>query len=257
MVETWLPFCVKRPGPAWKTGYPSVPSRTLAEIEGEVDHSMEGYRGGAYAVLDGPRQASWTFSIYRSGPPEQHYPLEAITWHAGLPGDRRNDTSLIGNLTLVGKEHEGVREDLTPSQLDWSLKITQAIRDLCPRVRANPPALRVNLWEHNWLTATSCPSGRIPWQVFLQEDDMPLNDEDKLYLAALGRSIVRGIATGVFSSPLQGDPDYTEAERDLKDVMDKLAALEAKVNAMPGGSPKTVKFPGATIKVPPVDMPVE
>ena len=23
--------------------------------------------------------------------------------------------------------------------------------------------MRVNLWEHNWLTQTSCPSGRIPW----------------------------------------------------------------------------------------------
>lgn len=174
VTETWLPFCVKRLGPAWKQGYPGVPDRTLAEIEGEVDHSMEGYRGGAYAVLDGPAQSSWPFSIYRDGPPEQHYPLEAITWHAGLPGDRRTDTSLIGNLTLVGKEHEGLREDLTPSQLEWSVRISQAIRELCPRVGATPPALRVNLFEHNWLSATSCPSGRIPWQTFIAklEDDM-------------------------------------------------------------------------------------
>lgn len=253
-MDTWLPFCVKRPGPDWKQGYPNVSRRTLAEIEGEVDHSMEGYRGGAYAVLDGPIQSSWTFSIYRSGPPEQHYPLESITWHAGLPGDRRTDTSLIGNLTLVGKEHEGIREDLTPSQLDWSLKITQAIRGLAPHI--GTPALRVNLFEHNWLTSTSCPSGRIPWQVFLQEDEM--TEADWARMAGLIRGAVLAIGTGQMNSGMKnGDPDWTPP-MDLKDVMDKLAAVERTVNRLQAGTaPKKVLFPGATIKISPVDMPVE
>lgn len=231
-MDTWLPFCVKRPGPSWKVGYPNVPRRALEEIEGEVDHSFDGYRGGGYAVLDGSEQSSWTFSIYRVGPPEQHYPLESITWHAGLSGDRRVDTSLIGNLTLVGKEHEGLREDLTPSQLDWSLKITQAIRDLCPRV--GPPTLRVNLWEHNWLSATNCPSGRIPWQEFLKEDDVTPEEIQKACEAALNAKA----------------PEIREWCR---------RAVEEELNKRGGGSsgPKTVQFPGATIKIPPVDMPIE
>ncbi|KKN31634.1 hypothetical protein LCGC14_0821830, partial [marine sediment metagenome] len=128
---TWLSFCARRSGPEWKTGYPGVPSRTPQEIEGVVDHSMEGPLSAAYSVLDGPRQVSWTFSIPKVGEPVQHYSLENIPWHAGLPGDRRQDTSLIGNLTLIGKEHEGVEgEPWTENQLFWSAKIDVACRAL-------------------------------------------------------------------------------------------------------------------------------
>ncbi len=160
---TWLSFCARRPGPEWKTGYPGIPSRTLGEIEGVVDHSMEGSMAGAYSVLDGPEQSSWTFSIPKVGEPVQHYPLEQITWHAGLPGDRRTDTSLIGNLTLGGKEHEGRKgEPWTENQIFWSAKIDFAMRALCPQYGKNPPTLRLNTFWHTWLSATSCPSGRNP-----------------------------------------------------------------------------------------------
>ena len=160
---TWLSFCARRPGPAWKTGY-GTGDRTLAQIEGVVDHSMEWYMAGAYSVLDGPRQASWTFSIPKYGEPAQHYPLKKITWHAGIMGDRKQDTSLIGNLTLVGKEHEGVAgQPWTDNQIFWSAKIDVALRQLCPQFGKHPPTLRLNMWEHRWLSATSCPSGRNPW----------------------------------------------------------------------------------------------
>ena len=160
---TWLSFCARRPGPEWKQGY-GTGDRTLAQIEGAVDHSMEGSLSGAYSVLDGPGQSSWTFSIPKVGEPVQHYSLEKIPWHAGLPGDRRHDTSLIGNLTLIGKEHEGVAgEPWTENQVFWSAKIDVACRSLCPAFGANPPTLRLNEWEHTWLSATSCPSGRNPW----------------------------------------------------------------------------------------------
>ena len=161
---TWLSFCARRPGPEWKTGY-GTGDRTLVQIEGVVDHSQEGTQAGAYSVLDGPRQSSWTFSLPKVGEPVQHYSLEKITWHAGLPGDRRQDTSLIGNLTLVGKEHEGVAgEPWTENQVYWSARIDVALRQLCPAFGANPPTLRLNQWEHNWLSATSCPSNRNPWE---------------------------------------------------------------------------------------------
>ncbi len=160
---TWLSFCARRPGPAWKTGY-GTGDRTLAQIEGVVDHSMEGSLASAYSVLDGPAQSSWTFSLPAVGEPIQHYSLEKIPWHAGLPGDRRHDTSLIGNLTLVGKEHEGVAgEPWTGNQTYWSARIDVALRELCPAFGANPPTRRLNMWEHRELSATSCPSGRNPW----------------------------------------------------------------------------------------------
>ncbi|KKK70176.1 hypothetical protein LCGC14_2926650, partial [marine sediment metagenome] len=59
---TWLSFCGRRPGPSWKQGY-GTGDRTLAQIEGVVDHSMEGSLAGAYGVLDGAEQSSWTFSL--------------------------------------------------------------------------------------------------------------------------------------------------------------------------------------------------
>jgi hypothetical protein len=173
----------------WKTGY-GTGDRTLAQIEGVVDHSMEGSLVAAYTVLDGSRQSSWTFSIPKVGEPVQHYPLEKIAWHCGLPGDRRTDTSLIGNLTLGGKEHEGVAgEPWTENQLHWSAKIDFAMRALCPQYGKNPPTLRLNTFWHTWLSATSCPSGRNPDRAKFRlinewEDDMALTDEDVAKIVA-------------------------------------------------------------------------
>ncbi len=193
---TWLSFCARRPGPEWKTGY-GTGDRTLAQIEGVVDHSMEGSMAGAYSVLDGPRQSSWTFSIPKVGEPVQHYSLQKIPWHAGLPGDRRTDTSLIGNLTLVGKEHEGKKgEPWTENQVFWSAKIDVALRRLCPAFGANPPTLRLNQWEHNWLSATSCPSGRNPWATKFKlikewEDEMNQSEFNRMFEQAVEKYGVR------------------------------------------------------------------
>ena len=146
---------------------------------------MEGSLAGAYTVLDGPEQSSWTFSIPKVGEPVQHYSLQKIPWHAGLPGDRRQDTSLIGNLTLVGKEHEGsAGEPWTANQTHWSAKIDVAMRALCPQYGKNPPTLRVNTFWHTWLSATNCPSGRNPDNAKFAlinewEDDMAFTAEQK------------------------------------------------------------------------------
>ena len=182
MPSTWVDFCIRLDGPKEKQGYPGVSSRTLSEIEGEVDHSTEGPLSAALGELQKlERQASWHFTVPKSGPPLQHYPLEAITWHAGLPGDRRVDTSLLGNLTLIGVEHVDWPDNiLNDNQLNWSIELTKAFRRLCPLIAARPPAPRINLWEHNWLSPTSCPSGLIPWSkklIALEEIDMAF-DED-------------------------------------------------------------------------------
>ena len=189
MTDTWLPLCLPEFGPPSKRGYGGVPTRALSEIEGEVKHSMEGTVAGAVGRLMTPltndpyTHASWHFSIPKIGKPRQHYALEAICWHAGSPGDRRLDTSLVGNLTLVGIEHEDYPDNkLNANQVHWTTEITRAIRQLCPHVGAQPPTRRLNLWEHRELSATSCPSGLIPWDIIIaallaepeEEDDMKI-----------------------------------------------------------------------------------
>jgi len=163
---TRIPWAVWRPGPEWKRGYGGVAWNSLDWKEGEVKHSAEGSLAAMFAVLDGQRQASWHFSLPKSGPVRvyQHYELEDVCWHCGLPGDMRHDTSLIGNITLIGEEHEGrLSEPLTDWQLQNTILLSRELRARCPAMGRRPAALRTNLWEHTWLSATACPSGRIPW----------------------------------------------------------------------------------------------
>ena len=87
---------------------------------------------------------------------------------------------------------------------------------------------------HSYWGGTTCPGERWPEWVpqlraaALQEDDMAkLDAEDRKYLSGLMRAVVRAVATGVFSSPLQGDPNYTEAEHDLMEVLREVKKIPA------------------------------
>ena len=197
-METWLPWAIRHPGPVQKVGYDGGATRSLAEIEGEVKHSSEGTLAGALAELAKlDRTASWHLTIAKTGVVYQHYPLEAITWHAGLPGDRRFDTSLLGNLTLIGEEYEGggpgnMGEPLTAKQLETSIRVSEFVRTVCPHVAASPPTLRLNLWEHGWLSPTSCPSGRIPWDriiTALEPKEEEMTPEQEALLNSLKENV--------------------------------------------------------------------
>jgi len=249
LTDTWLPFAVRRPGPPSKQGYSLAPHRNLSEIEGEVKHSAEGGLNPLFGELDRlDRRASWHFSIGYDGVVYQHYPLEAITWHCGVAGDRSLDTSLIGNATLIGEEHEGggpnhPGEPLTGVQERASIALSRAIREICPHVGAAPPALRQNLWEHNWLSQTSCPSGRIPWDRILAalQEDEPMKDEDKAWVLAVsgdhgGIKLLKGSAPTIYmvrrgkKAPFPGGPaEFVAVGFQFEDVQTVPDGVLAKV----------------------------
>jgi hypothetical protein len=85
----------------------------------------------------------------------------------------------------VGKEHEDkAGKPWTENQVYWSARIDVALRALCPAFGKHPPVLRLNMWEHRWLSATSCPSGRNPWHAKFAlinewEDDMGMTEAEK------------------------------------------------------------------------------
>lgn len=153
--ELWCPFAVRRDAPAWKQGYTGA---TVNLLEGIVDHSAEGPLSACFSVLDSQhRYASWWATVAKDGAIYQHYPLTAVTWHAG---------GLEANRRFVGIEHEGrVGEPLT----DWQYEATLRLHIwLWPQMGLGEPERQVNLWEHREMTrfgspATACPSGRIPW----------------------------------------------------------------------------------------------
>lgn len=190
MSETYLPFCIRQDGPKNKRGYFSIgKTRGLELVEGEVKHSAEGYKQIMLDIIhDASLEKSWPLSIFKVGPPYQHYALEDVCWISDGP---------TNNLKYIGMEHEGrVGEPLTANQITWTTRISQAIRELCPKVAANPPTRRVNLWEHRELpgTSTACPSGRIPWDAIiaaLQTEDwlMALDHDQQVHLLNLTQDI--------------------------------------------------------------------
>lgn len=167
---TRLPDAVWRPGPAWKRGYGGVKWNSLNWKEGEVKHSSEGPLSATFGVLDSDTGGSWHFTLPKHGPVRyyQHYELEDICWHCGLPGDLSHDTSLIGNITLIGEEHEGLyNEPWTAWQLHNSVRLSVAVRAHCIGMRLRALAWRGSLWRHRFLSLTACDSFRAP-------EDLPL-----------------------------------------------------------------------------------
>ena len=174
MPETWGSYAIVRPGPPAKTGEASA---ILRRGQGVVVHSAEGSLESALGVLDGPRPASWHLTVAKDGRYYQHYPLETITWHAGVDANPR----------YVGIECEGVAgEPLTPEQVET----LRSILDWLQAVDAWPVRERgVTLWEHNEFMPTACPSGRIPWDELDSSPPAPAPDHADL-VSSLAAAIV-------------------------------------------------------------------
>lgn len=127
-------------------------------------HSMEGSLSAAFGELDNPkRQASWHFSIPKTGDPIfQHIDTMHISYASG---------GYEANKRFWSIEHEGkAGEPLTSPQL----AATTALMHWLLTTYHLPPIRQKTLWEHREMTqfgsaATACPSGRIPWDVIIPQ----------------------------------------------------------------------------------------
>ena len=178
---------VERPGPPSKVGYPGM---AFNACRGVVCHSMVGSLMAAFGELYKlERRASWHYSIAKDGTIYRHYPDKAVTWHAG---------TARYNGIYIGIEHEGggpgnESEPLTLPQREASVALVRslALEHAFPLVR------EIGLREHNELSQTACPSGRIPWEYYTVEDDMaitlaltaiPIGGGVQIRLYALGQA---------------------------------------------------------------------
>ena len=165
IVDGFFDWAERMPGPANKV-WPDTNSN-----EAVVFHSAVGSLQGVINVVfrpfnpgDETTKRSVTGVVGYDGGFVQFYPVTASPWANG---------SYEFNQRYLGFEFEGgadtpetVSEPLTTAQVDAAVHI---LRDLAGWKNVSP-----TYWERPWtlkehreLVATSCPSGRIPWDVIL------------------------------------------------------------------------------------------
>ena len=171
------PDCLWIPSPNY--GYPRGGLGQLgAAIEakrsgGEFWHSMVGSLVAAkHRFLNPAEEASAHFLFPRDGVPTQMIDSEDVAWHSG---------NYLANLHFHGFEFEGgapgnLSEPLTENQIEWGIRITEWLRiaHRTPKIYIR----RETLWEHREVQATSCPSGRIPWERLIQEMEDKMTDKE-------------------------------------------------------------------------------
>lgn len=158
-------------------------------VAGITEHDAgQGSLAGAFSTLDDTgfvqnaqgawvwrAPKSWHFTIDGDGDDAdpasyatvyQHYPLTDSCWHTGV---------YAYNARQIGVEHirpDGVNATvLKGAQLRASVRLARWIADeagwpqgLLRDVPAGSD--QRTLWQHNELTSTGCPSGRIPWDAY-------------------------------------------------------------------------------------------
>jgi len=163
-------------------------------VKGAFFHSAEGY---ASVLLDPNSQWGYngTYSYHGSnlfdGRFYQHYPFTARCHHA-----------TAANNDYIGIENEGdfpKEPTLTQPQIDNLIRLTKDLEQWKGWKGTRTGDKTQTLWEHRevvWLggEATSCPSGRIPWDKILaglQEEDMAhLNADGSQRIVSEGNQIV-------------------------------------------------------------------
>lgn len=184
--DGWLDWAIRLPGPDYPIRRPEGQAHTNVGINGDIGlfmHSAEGY---ASVLLDpasiyGYRgNHSWHLSNLFDGRVFQHYPFTTRCWHASK-----------ANQMYIGVENEGHSPKdptLTAAQIESAKRFIKEISEWKgwePRRPYNDTETGYTLWEHREVvklggTATACPSGRIPWDKILMEEDVSPEEEKEL-----------------------------------------------------------------------------
>ncbi len=154
---------------------------------GEFWHSQQGRQAVAIAMFQNPLlQVSAHFLFPKVGKPVQMVDSNDAAWHAA--GHIKNDplpggpgVGSVANLFFHGFEFEGgppgnLSEPLTANQVAWGVRVTLWLREAHKSRRIY--VLKETEWQHNWVTATACPSGRIPWARILGMLKLPAEEDD-------------------------------------------------------------------------------
>jgi len=169
--DGWFDWAERDPGPLNKLNL------GINSVRGVVPHSAEGYWPHLGELLHSQeRRASWFASNLKNGRFIQHYSIYAQTWTSGAGYPNNN---------FVAWENEGVAgQPFTPQQTANCIRVIRelmALKGWQGRRPINSADLTATLYEHNECTrwgaeATSCPSGRVPWDLIVpalkEEEDM-------------------------------------------------------------------------------------
>ncbi len=171
MAQLWFPGAKRIPGPPGRVSGPQQ------NKHGVVIHSMV----GTGRPTDPGQQNSWQIGIFKDGVVEQYYPVTAWCWHSGDRDDPGSDIS--NNRDLWGIEEEGgpngdESEPWTGPQLRSTARVVAWGRR---EGHVKNLITRSGLWEHNWISPTSCPSGRNPWGLLIpMVKNLLLDEEDDM-----------------------------------------------------------------------------
>lgn len=212
-MELWYPKAVRWIPPVNKQ------RGTRSTIDGITAHSAVGYRGGLHSVLslpDSVRVAGWHFSPLQNGVVEQHYPLNAVLYHAG---------NYHANLHTVGVEHEGgynpADEPLTEAQRAASVDLFRWI-GIQGQFSLSRSVKGRTLHEHNEVSdiVTQCPSGRIPWEFYTNEQEEEMNPDYTMvypgeWLSKVAARVGVSVEQLVYLNEI-ADPNKVEAFQPLR-----------------------------------------
>ena len=175
-----------------------------------VIHSAVGSANGAFARFSNPAQkASTHFMIRQTGEIIQYVDTANTAWANGvcnrfggpdpqvpwLPdyyNKRLGPNYVTISVELEGGAEPNVREPLTPPQYIGLRRLTANVLE----EEGLGTALRhVNLLEHNQITATACPSGRVPWHRLISDEKAEEEEDNMAWIAKVANGQKRYLVT--------------------------------------------------------------
>lgn len=191
--DGWFDWAIRDPG------YPGGVNGGVNPVKGIVPHSAEGdflslehLHDFHWSRATAPpnQRASWGATVLTDGYLVQHYPIYAQTWTSGC--------AYLNNNFFAWENEGRAGQPLTDGQNATNIRMIRelsALKGWKLRRPINSADKNATAYEHNESVrfggaATACPSGRIPWS---------------LYLAALGEDVMKEATFWIGKSYPKGD----------------------------------------------------